>query len=284
VTSGPLRCFVFTDIEGSTRAWDTAADDMERRLERHDQALREIFARSGGRVFSTGGDGFAVVFDDVGAAVVAAVEMQAVLAGTSLQVRVGMHVGHAVERDGDFFGPTLNRTARIMSAGHGGQIVLSEAAAALTRPVLPEGAELLDLGVHRLRDLTESEHVWELRTVTNRKAFPPLRTAGALGNNLPTAEPLVGRWHDVVAVVDLARSHRLVTVTGPGGVGKSSLALAVAHQLAGETGFGTRATRRLVRSRRCGRRKPAAAGHAIDRRRTGGAGRAPRDARRARQL
>jgi predicted ATPase/class 3 adenylate cyclase len=234
-----MRCFVFTDIEGSTRAWEMAAPDMERRLDRHDQVLREIFARHDGRVFSTGGDGFAVVFDDVVSAVVSAVELQAALTGGSLLVRVGIHVGHAVERDGDFFGSTLNRTARIMSAGHGGQILLSEAAAALARPFLSDGVEVIDLGIHQLRDLTDAEHVWELRTVSNRRVFPPLRTAGALATNLPTAEPLIGRRLDVDSVVEMVRSHRLVTVTGPGGVGKSSLALAVAHQLAGESNYGT---------------------------------------------
>ena len=142
-TVGPLRCFVFTDIEGSTWAWETAPGVMNERLVRHDSVLRDAFARHDGTVFGTGGDGFAVVFGDVGDAVLAALEVQEALARDPLRVRMGIHVGRAVERDGDYFGPTVNRTARLMAVGHGGQVLLSEAAGALARPTLPEGVALL---------------------------------------------------------------------------------------------------------------------------------------------
>ena len=237
-TAGPLRCFVFTDIEGSTRAWETAAGEMDERLVRHDSILRDTFARHGGTVFSTGGDGFAVVFDDVGDAVVSALEVQAALAGEPLRVRMGIHVGRAVERDGDYFGPTLNRAARLMAVGHGGQVLLSDAAGALARSELPEGVALVDLGTHQLRDLTRPEHIWQLQT-GDTAAFPALRSVGAVATNLPVLDELVGREVDTVRVVELARSHRLVTITGPGGVGKSSLALAVAQELAGDAADGT---------------------------------------------
>ncbi|HTN80480.1 MAG TPA: adenylate/guanylate cyclase domain-containing protein, partial [Acidimicrobiales bacterium] len=211
---------------------------MDERLARHDAVLRDAFARHHGTVFSTGGDGFAVVFDDVGDAVVAALEVQAALAGDPLRVRMGIHVGRAVERDDDYFGPTLNRTARLMAVGHGGQVLLSEAAGALARSTLPEGVALLDLGTHQLRDLTRPEHVWQLQNA-DTPAFPALRSVGAAASNLPVGDELIGREVDTVRVVELARAHRLVTITGPGGVGKSSLALVVATELVGEAPDGT---------------------------------------------
>ena len=231
-TAGPLRCFVFTDIEGSTRAWESEAGVMDERLVRHDSLLRAAFARHDGRVFSTGGDGFAVVFDDVGDAVVSALEVQAALADDPLRVRMGIHVGRAVERDGDYFGPTLNRAARLMAVGHGGQVLLSEVAGALARSAMPEGVALLDLGTHQLRDLTRPERIWQLQTA-DTPAFPGLRSVGVVATNLPVIEDLVGREIDTLRVVELARTHRLVTITGAGGVGKSSLALAAARELAG---------------------------------------------------
>ena len=152
-------------------------------------------------------------------------------------LRSARHVGRAVERDGDYFGPTLNRAARLMAVGHGGQVLLSEAAGALARSALPEGVALLDLGTHQLRDLTRPERIWQLQT-GDTPAFPPLRSVGAVATNLPVVDDLVGREVDIVRVVELVRSHRLVTITGPGGVGKSSLALAVAQELAGDAADG----------------------------------------------
>ena len=223
---------MLTDIAGSTHRWEVAPADMDRCLRAHDGTVRSTVARYGGRVFSTAGDGFAIVFDHIGAATAAGAEMQAALADSPLRVRMGVHVGHAVERDGDFFGPTLNRAARLMSVAHGGQVLFSDAAAALARPLLPDGVALVDLGAHRLRDLSEPEHVWQLSEPTHPEPFPPLHTSSAPLGNLPWTEPLVGRGVDLAGVVDLVRSHHLVTVTGPGGVGKSRLALAAAQDLA----------------------------------------------------
>jgi class 3 adenylate cyclase len=172
-------------------------------------------------VFSTGGDGFAVVFDDVGGAVAAAVESHGALTTDGFKVRMGIHVGQAFERDDNYFGPTVNRTARLMAAGHGGQVLLSEAAAALSRPGLSEGLRLVDLGLHWLRDLNQPEHVWQLEPDGESRSFPPLRTVAAT-TNLPVAEPLIGRDGDVGRVVDLVRSHRLVTITAPRRRGQES--------------------------------------------------------------
>ena len=190
-------------------------------------------------MFNTTGDGFAVVFDDVADAVDSVVAAQRALADGPIRVRIGMHVGHAVERDGDFFGPTVNRTARVMAAGHGGQVLLSEAAAALRGAALSEGLDLIDLGVHSLKGLSRSEHIWQLASPSTRGPFPPLRADSAVATNLPTIEALLGRDVEVARVMDLVRAHRLVTITGPGGVGKSSLAIAVAHELAGDSSDGT---------------------------------------------
>jgi len=190
-------------------------------------------------VFATGGDGFAVVFSDVGAALDAAVEMQAVSVDTGLLVRAGLHIGSAVERDDDFFGPAVNRTARLMAVGHGGQVLFSEAAAAVARSCLPDGVTLVDLGVHRLRDLRVPEHVWELHVSGRSRSSPPLRTEGVVLTNLPMVDPLVGRDRDVAMVVELLQTQRLVTIVGPAGVGKSRLALSVAQDVAGEWADGT---------------------------------------------
>jgi class 3 adenylate cyclase len=119
--------------------------------------------------------------------------VQAALSDGSRRIRMAIHVVHAMERDGDFFGPTLNRTARLMSAGHGGQVLLSEAATALVRPSLPEEVAMVDLGVHHLRDLATPEHMWHLHTASRTGPFPELRTVGAVASNLPTVEPFVGR-------------------------------------------------------------------------------------------
>jgi predicted ATPase len=203
-------------------------------LAHHDRVIHDAVAGSGGRVFSTGGDGFGVVFGDVTSAVACALEVQDALGEEPLRVRMGIHVGEAVERDDAFFGPTVNRAARLMSAGHGGQVLLSDAAAALARQSLLAGTTLLDLGVHRLRGLVEPEHIWQLRSATTRDSFPALRTADPVVTNFPLAGGLVGRDDDVVRVVELVRAHGVVTITGPGGVGKSRLALAAASRLLDE--------------------------------------------------
>ncbi len=193
---------------------------------RHDELVRAAIDAHGGYVFATGGDGFSAAFQRAGYAVAAAVEAQAALAGeawpaaTPIRVRMGLHSGEVEERGGDFFGPEVNRAARLMGVAHGGQIVCSSVTAELLRDV-----ELTDLGEHRLRDLSGSQRVVQVGS----GVFPPLRSIDMFPTNLPVMwTELIGRDSDIAELSDLLDRHRLVTLTGTGGVGKTRLALAVA--------------------------------------------------------
>jgi predicted ATPase/class 3 adenylate cyclase len=230
IPSGTVT-FLFTDIEGSTQLWESAQDAMQSALEQHDRLLRASIDAHGGYVFATGGDGFGVAFARAGDALAAAWAMQQALGdaswpqGAALRARMGMHTGEASERDGDYFGPALNRAARLMAAAHGGQAVCTNATAALA----DQGVALRDLGEHRLRDLAAPVHVFQLGT----DVFPALRTVDAVPTNLPTVRTdLIGRSDDLEALSELVRNERLVTLTGTGGVGKTRLALGVAAVLA----------------------------------------------------
>lgn len=221
--------FLFTDVEGSTRLWEEHDELMDVALVAHDEIVRSGIEGAGGYVFSRAGDAFAAAFESVGSACGAALEVQGRLAGYGwptpepIRVRMGLHVGVAHERDGDFFGPTVNRSARIMAAANGGQVVLSAACASV---VGTDG--LVDLGEHRLKDLSAPERLWQL----NRGVFPPLRTLDVVRHNLPVERtPLVGRGGDIDRVVGLAAHHRLVTLLGMGGTGKTRLVTAVAAEL-----------------------------------------------------
>ena len=166
-STGPIT-FLFTDLEGSTRLWEQHPEAMKGALGRHDAILRAGIEASGGQVVKTTGDGMMAVFGTAIAAVTASLAAQRNLAAEPwgetgpLRVRMGMHCGQAEQRAGDFFGPTVNRTARIMAAGHGGQVLLSASAGALATEQLPEGASLLDLGEHHLKDLGRPEHLFQL--------------------------------------------------------------------------------------------------------------------------
>jgi predicted ATPase len=206
---------------------------MRPALERHDALVRGAIEAHGGYVFSTGGDGFAAAFARAGDAVAAAIDGQAGLLAYSwpkenvIRVRMGMHTGEAEQRGGDYFGPALNRAARVMALGHGGQVLCSSVTGALI-----EGVEIVDLGEHRLRDLSGPQHVLQV----GRGAFPPLRSLDALPGNLPQiVSSFVGREAELAAVAEAVRATRLVTVTGVGGVGKTRLALQVAADVI--TGF-----------------------------------------------
>jgi predicted ATPase/class 3 adenylate cyclase len=225
--------FLFTDIEGSTDLWERAPEDMRRSLARHDELVRKTIAEHEGRVFATGGDGVAAVFESAIDAVHAASELQSRLAverwptPAPIRVRIGVHTGEAEQRDGDFFGPTLNRTARLMSIAHGGQVVCSATTAALVDGNLP--APLVELGHHRLRDLSAPVAVFQI----GDGSFPPLRSLDSVPSNLPTAlTELVGRDDEIRTVAAEVRAKRLVTLTGVGGVGKTRLALAVGGAVA----------------------------------------------------
>jgi predicted ATPase/class 3 adenylate cyclase len=219
--------FLFTDIEGSTRRWESGADAMRVALAAHDKVLRSAIEAHEGFVFSHTGDGMAAAFTSPVSAVDAAVDAQRELA---LPVRMGLATGEAELRDGDYFGTVLNRAARVMAAGHGGQILVADSTAGLL-----SGVELVNLGPRRLRDLPNPIAIFQLATPGLRTEFPPLRTIDSSHGNLrPAASRLIGRDDDVEAVASAMRSHRLVTLAGVGGVGKTRLALEVAGVLADE--------------------------------------------------
>ncbi len=202
---------------------------MEGALARHDAIMKDVFERHSGFTFATGGDGFAVAFAAPGDAVAAAAEAQSMLHAAVLPaVRMAIHTGAAHERDGDYFGPDVNRAARLMAIGHGGQVLVSQA----VRDLLG-AAGLRDLGEHRLRDLSRPEHVFQLEVDGVPSEFPAVRSLDALPTNLPVQTThFIGRADDFERVkVALGRS-RLVTLTGMGGVGKTRLALQVAAELA----------------------------------------------------
>lgn len=223
--------FLFADVEGSTRLWEQDRRAMAASLQLHDSILRDVVARSGGYVFSTAGDSFSVAFATPHEAVAAAVEAQTELAkadwpGPAIRVRMGIHTGDAEVRDGDYFGPVLNRAARLETAGSGGQILVSAATAELLRSDLPAGVTLLDLGVHRLRDLDLPEHVYQVFHPDIPQVHTTIRTFSAPRHNLPAAwTSFVGRDGELGELAELAREHRLVTIAGAGGGGKTRLAV-----------------------------------------------------------
>jgi predicted ATPase/class 3 adenylate cyclase len=230
--------FLFTDIEGSTALWESSPESMRSALERHDGILRAAIAGRGGAVFSTAGDAFAAAFSSADAALGAALDAQVALQGEpwptepGLRVRMGLHTGAAHERDGDYFGPTLNRAARVMALAHGGQVLVSMAVEGLVRDGLGEGVSLVDLGAQHLRGLTRSERVFEVRAPGVATGFPPLRGADNGPAGLPTpATSFVGRGEALRDLVALVPSRRLVTLVGPGGVGKTRLSVEVGTAL-----------------------------------------------------
>ena len=219
--------FLFTDVEGSTAAWEERPDAMASDLEGHDRVLRKAIESNGGFVFATGGDSFSAAFGSPSSALTAAVEAQRELVGSDgpLSVRMGVHSGEAVERDGNYFGPALNRTARLMSLGHGGQVLVSTTTAGM---VTDERFSLVDLGEHRLKDLTKPVGVTQLVAEGLRQEFPPLHSAVAL-DNLPFQGVLFGREEDTSELARLLDTSRSVTLVGAGGIGKTTLAVSAAR-------------------------------------------------------
>ena len=219
--------FLFTDVEGSTRRWENDADEMRAALAAHDEVLRSAIEAQGGFMFKHTGDGVCAAFASPTGAVDAAVAAQQKL---ELPVRMGIATGEAELREGDYFGAVLNRAARVMAAGHGGQILLADSTA-----VLLSGVDLVDLGPRRLRDLPAPVGVFQVRAPGLRTDFPPLRTFDPTPGNLrPAVTSFIGREAEVTEVQAVVRAHRLVTLTGVGGVGKTRLALEVPAQLADE--------------------------------------------------
>ncbi len=230
-----MQTFLFTDIEGSTRLWEEHGDAMAAALARHDEILNQAVAQAGGSVLKTTGDGMIAVFDSVSDSLSAAVDSQRALDEEQwgptgpLRVRMGIHSGDTESREGDYFGPAMNRAARIMAAGHGGQVLVSGTSSA--SGYLPPGVELRDLGMHRLKDLTEPEHLYQVIHDALRSDFPAPRTLDGRPNNLPQqATEFLGREDELAAIHLMLESPttRLLTVTGPGGAGKTRIGLQVA--------------------------------------------------------
>jgi predicted ATPase/class 3 adenylate cyclase len=232
--SGTLT-FVFTDVEGSTRLWEEHPIGMQDALARHDVIVRGAVESHGGHVVKGGGDGGLFVFGAVGDALRAGVAVQIALAAEGwgatgpLQVRIGIHTGEAQCRDGDYFGPALNRAARLMAVAHGGQIVCTQATADLARDALAGDVKLIDLGEHRLRDLSRPERVFQVDAPGLGGEFAPLRSMDSLPGNLPLqVSSFIGRGSQLDQTAEALDQARVVTLTGVGGVGKTRLALQVA--------------------------------------------------------
>src|ERR1700744_2409749 len=219
--------FLFTDVEGSTRRWEADADAMRGALAAHDEVLRKAIQTHGGWLFKHTGDGVCAAFASPRSAVDAAVAGQR---GLELPVRMGLATGEAELREGDSFGAGLRRAARVMAAGHGGQILLADSTAGLL-----SGVDLIDLGPRRLRDLPAAVGVFQVQADGLRTEFPALLGLDARPGNLRAATTsFIGRESEAGEVQATVKLHRLVTLTGVGGVGKTRLALEVAARLADE--------------------------------------------------
>lgn len=218
--------FLFTDIEGSTRQWESDPDAMRVELAAHDDVLRRAVGERGGWLFKHTGDGICAAFHSARAAVDAAAESQVLL---RLPVRMGIASGEAELRGDDYFGSTLNSAARVMDAGHGGQVLVAASTAGLV-----SGVDLLELGPRRLRDLSGPVELFQLTGEGLRLEFPPLRTLDVVPGNLPTqATSFLGRDDAIDIVVEAVGEHRIITLIGVGGVGKTRLALQCASAVAG---------------------------------------------------
>ncbi len=232
--------FLFTDIAGSTRLWEQHAQAMPAAIERHNDILAAAITTHGGTVFKLVGDAVCAAFASAPEALAAGLVAQRALVaehwGTTgpLRVRMALHTGTATAHDGDYLGLPLNRVARLLAAGHGVQILLSLATQELVRDQLPAATGLRDLGIHRLKDLSRPEHIYQVEVPDLPSDFPSLRTLDARLGNVPIQPtPLIGRARELAQVAAiLSRSDvRLVTLTGPGGTGKTRLGLQVGAEL-----------------------------------------------------
>ena len=232
------RAFLFTDIEGSTQLWERNRAAMSADLRSHDDLLRRVIADSGGTVFKTVGDAFCVVFPSVHDAVSTSISIQlelrrvSWLAQEGIRVRAAVHVGECDERDGDYFGPTLNRAARLLSAANGGQVLASEAVAILAGTTDISGAGFVSRGHHRLKDIPEPFHIYEIAHTQFERVSAELNTLSGRPNNLVKPNTtMIGRESETEELLRLLTtgSQRFLTITGSGGTGKTRIALHVAE-------------------------------------------------------
>jgi class 3 adenylate cyclase/DNA-binding XRE family transcriptional regulator len=234
--------FLFSDIEGSTDLWEHTPEAMRLALARHNQIVSDTIAAAGGYVYKTIGDAFQAAFATAPQALAAALAVQQALytevwiTPRPLRVRMAQHTGVTEEKEGDYAGPLLNRVARLLTAGHGGQILLSAATHELVWDQVPPGITLRDLGVHQLKDLIRPEPIFQLLAQDLPAEFPPLRSIAAQTTILPhPATPFIGRAAELAELAALLDDPtcRLLTLTGPGGIGKTRLALALAAERLG---------------------------------------------------
>jgi predicted ATPase/class 3 adenylate cyclase len=232
--------FLMTDIEGSTRLWDKDSASMQQALARHDSLVGEHVQRSGGKLVEAGreGDSILAVFERARDGLACALSLQIAFVGEAwpvgaeLRVRMALHSGEVDLREGHYYGTAVYRCARLMAAGHGGQILVSQATEQLGGDLLPEGGSLSGLGVHKLKDLTRPEPLFELLHPKLPSDFPPPRTQERRRSNLPLRlTRFVGRSREITEVTELLSRSALVTITGAGGIGKTRLALQVASRL-----------------------------------------------------
>jgi predicted ATPase/class 3 adenylate cyclase len=229
--------FLFTDIEGSTRLTQSLGESWPPLLESHNRILRAAVAGNGGAVFGTEGDAIFAAFASAPRAAAAAVEAQRALAaepwpvGATIRVRMGLHTGEGQRAGDTYVGLDVHRVARITAAGHGGQVLLSGTTRMLVDGALPDGTSLRELGEHRLRDLSRPELLSMLVIEGLPSSFPPLKTLDVVPNNLPTQlTSFLGRERELAEASVLLRDARLLTLTGPGGTGKTRLSLQLAAE------------------------------------------------------
>ncbi len=243
--------FLFTDIEGSTKLWENHPEAMKAALAKHDSILKETVESHRGQIVKTTGDGIHAVFptaiDGINAAITAQIKLnslildsqspstnppitnpQSPVSSLSLKSRMGLHTGEAELREGDYFGQTLNRAARIMSAGHGGQILISDVVAQVATEHLSAGVSLLDLGEHYLKGVVQAEKIYQIVAPNLQKDFPPLNSISTATNNLPQQlTSFIGRERELREACEKLASAKLLTLIGPGGTGKTRLSIQI---------------------------------------------------------
>ncbi len=239
-----LATFLFTDIEGSVKLWESAPEKMKVALQQHHEILKEAISSNGGEAFQIVGDAVCSVFPTAPSAISAAVTAQRRLhqeqwdLPSPIRVRMGIHTGEAERTSKDSLtggyasNPTMNCVARVLNAGHGGQILLSLVTKELIEDSLPMNTALRDMGEHRLKNITRPEHLFQLNIAGLPSDFPPLNTLDSARHNLPLQlTSFIGREKEIADVIRLLEKARLVMLTGPGGTGKTRLSLQVANEL-----------------------------------------------------
>ena len=239
LTPKGVLTFLFTDLENSTPLWENYPVEMRQASARHDALIRATIEQHNGRVVKTTGDGFHAMFESPSDAVAAALASQLVIGAEHwpettgpLKVRIGLHTGESQEREGDYYGPEVNLAARVMGAGYGGQVLLSDITATLVRRSLPENCSILDLGEHRLKGISEAVQIHQLCHPDLSAEFPALKSLAAFKHNLHRQlSTFIGREKELAEIKRLLKNTPLLTLLGPGGTGKTRLMLQVAEEV-----------------------------------------------------